>query len=332
MKRIISIVLSACMILGLAACGKKTDTSSSSDSTVIEHPKSIVICASTAGNSWYSSAVKISELMMKEWPDMSVTVIEGGGDANIDVVNGGTDAQLGFTSSTSIVPALAGENENVTDASNVVPLMSVSVSYAQTAVLASSDIYDYTDLAGKKVAAGTYGQVAMYTCNALLEAYGMSSKDLAGGDYQVVSPSEYPDQFSDGHLDACHINGNLPLATLVQIDSVSPVRILQPSEDAINYILEKYPSFYQVHVDGGYYEGQTEPMDLLAYDGMLIANKDLPEGFLARIVELVCDANEAGELADVQSVFGRAYWKDCGTFITADNTVPAVYEMIQKHQ
>lgn len=338
MKKFVSILLSACMILSLAACGgstsgDKTDGSGSSNVPAgIEHPKSIVICASTAGNSWYSSAVKISELMMKEWPDMSVTVIEGGGDANIDVVNGGTDAQLGFTSSTSIIPALAGENEKVTDASNVVPLMSVSVSYAQTAVLASSDINDYPDLAGKRVAAGTYGQVAMYTSNALLEAYGMSSADLSGGDYQVVSPSEYPDQFSDGHLDACHINGNLPLATLVQIDSVSPIRILQPSEEAMNYILEKYPSFYKVHVDGGYYAGQPDAMDLLAYDGMLIANKDLPEEFLARIVEIVCEANEAGELSDVQSVFGRAYWKDCGTFITADNTVPAVYEMIQSHQ
>jgi len=270
--------------------------------------------------------------MMKEWPDMSVTVIEGGGDANIDVVNGGVDAQLGFTSSTSIIPALAGENANVTDASKVVPLMSVSVSYAQTAVLASSDIKDYPDLAGKRMAAGTYGQVAMYTSDALLEAYGMSNKDLAGGDYQVVSPSEYPDQFADGHLDACHINGNLPLATLVQIDSVNPIRILQPSREAMDYILEEYPSFYEVEVDANYYEGQTEPLNLLAYDGMMIANKDLPEEFLARVVEIVCDANEAGELADVQSVFGRAYWKDCGTFITAENTLPAVYKMIQSHQ
>lgn len=358
-KRTLCLLLALCMTLCLAACsgGQKTDdkaeekteekTESPEKETEqapeekqeepeekkeIEHPKSIVICASTAGNSWYSSAVKLSELMMKEWPDMSVTVIEGGGDANIDLVNGGQDAQLGFTSSTSIIPALAGTNDQVTDASNVVPLMSVSVSYAQTAVLASSDIMDYSDLAGKRMAAGTYGQVAMYTSDALLEAYGMSAKDLEGGDYQIVSPSEYPDQFADGHLDACHINGNLPLATLVQIDSVTPIRILQPSREAIDYILEKYPSFYEEHVEAGYYEGQTEALDLLAYDGMLIANKDLNEDFLARIVEIVCDANEAGELADVQSVFGRAYWANCGVFITEDNTLPAVYEMIQSHQ
>ena len=331
MKKAIAMLLAVCLLLGLAACGDKTGSQpNKSDSpnsgvqgekTAIEHPKSIVICASNSGNIWYSCAVKISELLMREFSDMSVTVIEGGGDANIDVVNLGTDAQLGFTSSTSLIPALTGTNENVNDSSNVKALMSVQMSYAQTAVLASSDIYEFADLAGKRVAAGTYGQVAMYTMNALLEGHGMSEADLAGGAYQVVSPSEYPDQFADGHLDACHINGNLPLATLVQIDSTNPIRLLQPSEEAIAYILEKYPSFYTVDVPANQYEGQTEDMELLAYDGMLIANGDLPGEFLARVVELIVESGD--------EMFTRATWEQCGTFITEDNTAPAVYELMK---
>ena len=120
MKKAVAMLLAICMAVGLAGCGGGSEPGAGGgEGTTIEHPSSIVICASNSGNIWYSCAVKISELLMKEVPDMSVTVIEGGGDANIDVVNLGTDAQLGFTSSTSLVPAFAGENENVKDCSNV---------------------------------------------------------------------------------------------------------------------------------------------------------------------------------------------------------------------
>lgn len=322
MKKAVAMLLAICMAVGLAGCGGGSEPGAGGgEGTTIEHPSSIVICASNSGNIWYSCAVKISELLMKEFPDMSVTVIEGGGDANIDVVNLGTDAQLGFTSSTSLVPAFAGENENVKDCSNVKALMSVQMSYAQTAVLASSDIHTFADLAGKRVAAGTYGQVAMYTINALLEGHGMSEADLAGGAYQIVSPSEYPDQFSDGHLDACHINGNLPMATLVQIDSTDPIRLLQPTDEALEHILEKYPSFYTVDVPANQYAGQPDPMKLLAYDGMLIANGDLPGEFLARVVELIAESGE--------EMFNRGSWEQCGTFVTQDNTAPEVYDLLK---
>ena len=325
MKKWLSVILAAAMLTGLCACGNTSgqgNASGGENSEGIEHPSSLVICASNSGNICYGCAVKLSELLMREFPDMSVTVVEGGGDPNIDAVNAGTDAQLGFTSSTSLLPAFAGTNENVQDCSNVAALMSVQVSYAQTAVLADSDIHSYTDLAGKRVAAGTYGQVAMYTMDAILESYGMSAADLAGGEYQVASSSEYPDLFADGHLDACHINGNFPLATLVQIDSTDPIRLLQLSEDAIDYILEKYPSFYTVDVEANQYQGQTEPMTLLAYDGMLMANKDLPGEFLARVVELVAESGD--------ELFDRGTWENCGTFITEDTTVPEVYSLLKE--
>ena len=161
----------------------------------------------------------------------------------------------------------------------------------------------------------------MYTMNALLEGHGMSEADLAGGAYQIVSPSEYPDQFSDGHLDACHINGNLPMATLVQIDSTDPIRLLQPTDEALEHILEKYPSFYTVDVPANQYAGQPDPMKLLAYDGMLIANGDLPGEFLARVVELIAESGE--------EMFNRGSWEQCGTFVTQDNTAPEVYDLLK---
>lgn len=333
MRKLLALLLSLSLLLVPTACSPSAQQpqapdvpaqSSSSGGEEIEYPKSLVIAASNVGNIWYNNAVKISEILMANFPGMSVTVIEGGGDANIDAVNQGTDVQLALTSSTSLLPALAGTNNEVTDASNVYALMSCGQSVAQTAVLADSDIQDFPDLVGKRVAAGDYKQVAMYTFLALLDAYGIPQEDVQ---IQAASSSEYPDMFSDGLLDACHINGNLPLSTLVQIDSGDPIRLLQPSQEAVKTLLEKYPSFYTVDVPAGQYAGQTEPLTLLAYDGMLIANKDLPGPFLAKLVELV---TEDATLDPAQ--FSRAHWDAYPTFISADNTAPEVWAAIEAHQ
>lgn len=320
MKRTIVSVLVILLVLMGVSCGKKTGDSANA----IDHPKSIVICSSNVGNLWYNEAVKISEILMAAFPDMSVTVIEGGGDSNIDAVNLGTDVQLGITSSTSLMPALAGTNAQVKDASNVYAVMTLGQSIAQTAVLADSKIHDYPDLAGQKIAAGDYKQVAMYTFLALLDAYGIDKETVK---IQAVASSEYPDMIADGLLDGCHINGNLPLSTLVQIDTKTPIRLLQPSKEALKTLLEKYPSFYTVKVPANQYKGQTEELELPAYDGILIANKQLPGAFLAKLVELVT----TNTTLDPKQ-FGRAKWDAYPVFINKDNTAPEVWSLIESHK
>ena len=62
-------------------------------------------------------------------------------------------------------------------------------------------------------------------------------------------------------------------------------------------------------------------MKLLAYDGMLIANGDLPGEFLARVVELIAESGE--------EMFNRGSWDQCGTFVTQDNTAPEVYDLLK---
>jgi TRAP transporter TAXI family solute receptor len=319
MKRaLVSIIALSLAVMGASAQSKLGDAKD------IPHPKSIVICSSNVGNLWYNNAVKISEILMAAFPDMSVTVIEGGGDSNIDAVNIGADVQLGITSSTSLLPALAGTNAQVKNASNVYALMTLGQSIAQTAVPAKSKIRDYPDLVGKKIAAGDYKQVAMYTFLALLDAYGIDSKKVK---IQAVASSEYPDMIADHLLDGCHINGNLPLATLVQIDSTTPIRLLQPNKNALKKLLEKYPSFYTVKVKAGQYKGQTEDLELLAYDGILIANKKLPGPFLAKLVELVT----TNATLDPKQ-FNRTKWNAYPTFINKSNTAPEVWSLIQSYQ
>ena len=42
--------------------------------------------------------------------------------------------------------------------------------------------------------------------------------------------------------------------------------------------------------------------------------------------------NEAGELVQEQAHFSRSSWENYTTFVTAENTVPEVWDMISKHQ
>lgn len=335
MKKIIALLLVACMLVMAVACqqtqtqdpvttedpGTEPGTEPEAEMVV---PDSLVICSSNVGNLWYNQAIKISEILMANFPGMSVTVIEGAGDGNLNMVNTGTDAQLGIAASTSVIPAIAGENEAVPDASNVAPLMTLGMSVCQGVVPTSSDIQGYQDLVGKKVAAGATTSVTLYVFKAILDAYGI---DPASMTLDYAASSEYPDMFSDNLIDACQINGALPIATIVQVDSNQGVRLLPIEDEILAKVLAKYPSLYTATVPAGTYSGVTEDMELLAYDGILFANNSLDGKFLAKVVELVtaCDTLD-------EKQFNRVAWENYPVFITEENTVPEVWELISSHQ
>lgn len=341
MKKILALMLVICMLVMAVACQKPTEPSTPADPAApadpatpsdpaepaepeMVVPESLVICSSNVGNSWYTQAIKISEILMSEFPGLSVTVVEGAGDGNLNAVNAGTDAQLGIAASTSVVPALLGENEAVPDASNVVALCTLGMSVCQTAVPVDSEIQSFQDLVGKKVAAGATTSVTLYVFKAILEAYGIKPEDMT---LDYAASSEYPDMFADNLIDACHINGAMPIATLVQVDSNEKIRLLPPSAEALAAVLEKYPSLYTTKVPVGTYSGVTEELELLAYDGMLFANKNIDGKFLAKVVELITECDTLDP-----KYFDRVGWTNYPTFINENNTCPEVWETISAHQ
>lgn len=329
-KKLFTIILLLVMIFSLTGCGG--DKPAEQTDNTIEHPKSLVICASTMGGTWHAAATKISELIMAEFPDMSVSVIEGASDPNIQLVNIGKDAQMGFSSSMSILPAFDGTNPVVKDVSKVELVLPITSSFIQTAVWADSDIKTYPDLVGKNVSPGTAGMASKLGFEVIMEAYGISIADMekAGTTYQLTAWGEYPDLMGDGHIDACTLNGPVPASIFMQLEANKPIRILSCGKEQQDYVLKKYPSLFVKTFQPGAYKGTTEPVDLFGYSGMLYANADLPDAFLVRVVELLQENKEA--IQAELPLFDLLGWENATLCMSAETANPAVWELIQSHQ
>ncbi|NPV71032.1 MAG: TAXI family TRAP transporter solute-binding subunit [Firmicutes bacterium] len=252
-----------------------------------EWPKSIVIASGPVGGPWYPTMVKCSEILMREIKGLTVNVIEGGAESNIKLVNAGKDAQIGMTSSAVLYPAIEGKSGE--KASNITAIGAVLTSYAQFGVPENSSIKSIPDVVGKRVAPGKNGFISEVIFRNVLEAYGITYDDIKnkGGSISFVAWGEYPSLVKDNHIDMFSLCGEVPHATIMEIESSKPMRLLSIAPDKLQVILKKFPYLFAIEKPAGIYKGQKTPVTLLGYSGVLVANKSLPDDFLARVIEVL---------------------------------------------
>lgn len=279
----VCLLVSVMVAATLSGCSRQQPA----EETMKDWPKSIVIASGPVGGPWYPTMVKCSEILMREIPGLTVNVIEGGAESNIKLVNEGKDAQIGMTSSALLYPALEGTGNY--KATNITAIGAVLTSYVQIGVLESSPIKSIADLVGKRVAPGKIGFISEVIFRNVLDAYGITYDDIKnkGGSVSYVAWGEYPSLIKDNHIDAFCLCGEVPHATIMEIEATKPVRLLPIDPDKLQVVLKKYPYLFATEMPAGIYKGQKEPVTLLGYSGVLIANKSLPDSFLAKVIEVL---------------------------------------------
>lgn len=298
-------------------------------STEVEHPKNLVLCSGPIGGPWYSAATKIAEIMMREWGDMTVTVVEGGSETNLVAVDEGIDAQIGLTSSLIMQQSRDGSG-TVGECANATAVMPIVSSYIQTGVLASSNIHTWEDLIGKDVSAGQVGFASEIVFRTILDTYGITYDDIkaGGGSYSYLSWSEYPTMVADGHLDAFCLNGEIPHNLFNQIEVNNPVRILTIDEEHKNAVLEQLPALFTQKFPAGCYEGTTEEVEVFGYSGLLIANGDLSDEFLIALINLLQE--HVDEVTNELAFVDLMGWENALSGMDESFCRPAVWAELQE--
>ena len=344
MSKILKTVISLMLVVSLLMVGcsntdTQNDVSSNNDSTnqnsdvneeKIEYPSSIVIASGPIGGPWYSSMTKVSEILMREFPGLTVSVIEGGAEGNLQLLNEGVDAQLAMTSSVAMQQSKDGSG-TLEKLDNVTAVMPIVSSYIQTAVPANSDIKGFEDLVGKNVSAGKTGFASELVFREILNAYGITYDDIksAGGSVDLLNWSEYPTLVADGHLDAISLNGEVPHNIFMQIEVDKPLRLLKVGEEQLKTVQEKLPAlFTKTFAAGETYEGTTEEVTLFGYSGILAASKDLSDEFLIKVMELIQE-NKDEIVSELQFV-DLLGWENVDSGMSEMVCRPAIWEKIQE--
>ena len=131
----------------------------------------------------------------------------------------------------------------------------------QLLTLASANVQSFKDLKGKSVSSGSPGSGQWQLLGDLLEAYGMTRKDI-GEDLSSFAQSV--DKIKDGNLVASLITAGAPTSSVTDLANAREIRIVPLIGPEIDALRKKQPYYAQVQLPANTYKGQTAPVNTLA--------------------------------------------------------------------
>jgi TRAP transporter TAXI family solute receptor len=131
----------------------------------------------------------------------------------------------------------------------------------QLVTLASANVKTFKDLKGKSVSSGSPGSGQWQLLGDLLEAHGMTRKDI-GEDLSSFAQSV--DKIKDGNLTASLITAGAPTASITDLANARDLRVVPLSGPEIEALRKKQPYYAQVQLPANTYKGQAGPVDTLA--------------------------------------------------------------------
>ncbi len=263
------------------------------------------------GGSWYPLGGAIAEIMKKEIPGTTGSVLPGAGIINIQGVETAR-AEIGFGNSVSTADAIAGREPFKTPAKNVRQLATLYMQYFQLVVLDDSGIKTVAELKGKSIAVQPRGNTGEQMTRELLQVYGLSYKDMA-----KVSHVSYNDAVAlmkDGHAQAFTLITTVPAAAILDLASSRKIRLLSVPEDKFKELQKINSGYSRREIPKGIYPGVEYGVHQFGTFTHLMIRADLPDDLVYGITKaLAKNADSLGAVVkDVKGLNAKEMAFDVG--------------------
>ncbi len=246
------------------------------------------------GGSWYPLGGAIAELIQKNIPGSTVSVVPGGGIANVVGVEEGK-ADIGFGNSSSSVDGVAGRDPFKAPTKNVMQLANLYPQYFQMVVLEDSGIKTVADLKGKAICPGPKGFTGELLTRQVLEVYGLSYKEMSKVNY--VSYTDSVALMKDGHAD-CFLPGTtIPASSIIDLATAKKIRLLSLPDDRIKELQKMNVGYLKRVIPAGTYSGVNYDVPTVGYFTHLVIGAKLPETLVYKITKVLSE--NVGRLSDV---------------------------------
>lgn len=144
----------------------------------------------------------------------------------------------------------------------------------QLVTLASANVQSMKDLKGKSVSSGSPGSGQWQLLGDLLEAYGMTRKDV---NEDLSSFAQSVDKIKDGNLVASLITAGAPTSSISDLANARDIRIVPLAGPEVEALRRKQPYYAQVQLPPNTYKGQAQPVSTLAVMAIWATHDALPE-------------------------------------------------------
>ncbi|MGO4667450.1 TAXI family TRAP transporter solute-binding subunit [Bosea sp. 2RAB26] len=183
----------------------------------------------------------------------TAAVASNGSVANVNAIVGGA-AESGFVQADVAYWAYSGTGvyegkPKVADLRSIANLYPESV---HLVVRKASNVKSVADLKGKKVSLDEPGSGTLLNAKAILNAYGITEKDISA---EFLKPNQAAEKMKDGSVDAFFFTGGFPAAAISELASTgSGIDILPISGPQAEKLSKEFPFFAADEIPAGTYK------------------------------------------------------------------------------
>lgn len=286
MKRILTVLLAAAMILSLAACGGGNTTSDTEGDVAT----TMTMGTGSPTGTYFAYGGVVSQYITNVAGIKTNAVSTGGSKDNIQGVDAG-DYQLGTVQSDVMHYAWNGTRSFETDG-KIDTFRTVAGLYAEAVQLVTVNpaIKSVADLAGKKVSIGAPGSGVYFNAVDVLAAAGLTEKDIKP---QYQNFDESADALKDGKIDAAFIVAGAPTPAITELSMTNANTRIVPIDGAIAQKLMQDNTFYSVYkIPAETYKGQTAEIATVTVKATLIVSASASEDDVYKLTAAIFDNME----------------------------------------
>jgi uncharacterized protein len=245
----------------------------------------VLATGGTAGT-YYPFGGAMAKIWNSKVPGMNVTAQATGASAeNVRLVNQ-KEAELAIVQSDTIDFAFNGKESFKSPMTNMKALAVLYPEVIQMVVKGDSKAKSVGELKGMKVGVGAPGSGTEANFRQLCSVYGLKKEDV---NIQFLSFSESAEQFKDNHIDGFLVTAGIPNAAIMDIGSVSSVKILDIADDKSAALTKQYPFLSPFTIPANTYKGQPNPVKTVAVNAVLIANSSVTDDMAYNFVKALFD-------------------------------------------
>ena len=252
-------------------------------------PDSITIGTGSQGGTYFGYGSGFGAMITEKLDINAGAEITGGPVQNVTLVETG-EHQLGFVTLGPADEARKGESPLMPGVphENVRALFPMYQTPLQAAVLTSSEINSFQDMAGKRVGVGPAGGTsATYWTRFFENADGYDGVKIsnAGG-------SDTAGQLKDGLIDAFVYAAGLPTGAYAQLAVENDVQFISMDDETLAKMMEIVPAMAPYTIPANTYEDQPEDLQTVSLWNFAITHQDLPEELAYQITALAMENHD----------------------------------------
>lgn len=252
-------------------------------------PSSITIGTGSQGGTYFGYGSGFGAMITEALGVNAGAEITGGPVQNVTLVETG-EHQLGFVTLGPADEARKGESPLMPGVphENVRAIFPMYQTPLQAAVLASSDIQSFQDMAGKRVGVGPAGGTsATYWTRFFENAEGYDGVNIsnAGG-------SDTAGQLKDGLIDAFVYAAGLPTGAYAQLAVENDVRFISMDDETLAKMKEIVPAMADFTIPANTYDDQPDDLQTVSLWNFAIVHQDMPESLAYELTKLAMENHD----------------------------------------